>query len=596
MYLPIKDYGMIGDLRTAALVGTNASIDYMCFPRFDSPTIFAALLDDTKGGYFKLAPEFEDADQQQIYLPDTAVLLSRFMAAEGMAEVSDFMPIAQGEAQCMIRRAKAIHGNVRFRVVCKPRFDYAKSTPQLTRTEEGVVFTSQGPQKLVLRLRAAVDFTLEDGAAVAEFTLKPGEKMAFILEELKEGKSLLPSGARFISEAFKETLNFWREWVGRSSYSGPWREQVNRSALTLKLLTYAPEGSIVAAATFGLPEKMGGSLNWDYRYTWIRDASFTLLALLRLGYTEEATAFMKWFQARASELSGGETLQVMYGLSGERDLTEKELPYLKGYQDSQPVRIGNGAYDQLQLGMYGIFMQALYIYNRDCEPISYELWSDVERLINWVCNNWERPNNGIWEVRGEKRQTLYPQLMCWLALTRGYQLALERSFPAPLNDWRQTRDKIFRHIFDTFWDPELGAFVQSKGSKTLDASCLFMSMIEFLGPSDPRWLSTLAAVDKELAYDALVFRYKLTEDGGFKDEGTFNMCSFWLVECYARTGDLQTARLHFEKLLSHVNSLGLYSEELAARGGYLGNYPQAFTHMALISAACELAERLAVEG
>ncbi len=588
-YKPIESYGVIGDLHSVALVGNDGSIDMMCFPKFDSPSIFAALLDDENGGCFRIAPVSEEGQRKQIYLPDSNVLLTRFLQDEGVSEVSDFMPIEREEnLHNLVRRAKTIRGEVRFRMTCAPRFDYARAEHRVEKKGREVLFVSRGDDRTALRLVCSVPVRIVNGAAVAEFTLRGSETASFVLEEAREDIESPAGSAEFVSEAFKDTVNFWRRWIGKSSYAGRWRGMVNRSALTLKLLTSAEHGSMVAAPSFGLPEEVGGSRNWDYRYTWIRDASFTLYALIRLGYTDEAASFMRWIEARCGELEPDGSLQIMYGLDGRHDLSEQTLPHLKGYRGSSPVRIGNEAFRQLQLDIYGELLDSVYLYNKFGEPISHDLWDNLVRLIDWVCANWRREDAGIWEMRGATRQFLYSRLMCWVAVDRGIRLASKRSFPAPLDRWYGVRDSIYRDIFTSFWDPKRKAFVQYEGSGVMDAANLLMPLVRFIGPTDPRWLTTLAAIDEDLAYDSLLFRYKIEDersDGLAGREGTFNLCSFWYVENLSRSGDVEKARFYLEKMLGYANHLGLYSEEIGPRGEHLGNFPQAFTHLALISAA-----------
>ena len=595
-YQPIENYGIVGDLHTVALVGMDGSIDFLCFPHFDSPSVFAALLDARKGGRFRIAPVLEGARHKQIYLSDSNILLTRFLSAEGVAEISDFMTVE--EAICahkLVRRVKTVRGEIRFRMVCAPRFDYARAGHRAEASENGVVFVPDG-SVAALRLRSSMPVRIEDGDAVAEFTLRSDEHASFVLEEARPGETSTTSADGFVSEAFKSTLNFWRDWIARSTYRGRWRESVNRSALVLKLLVSQPHGSIVAAPTFGLPEEIGGGRNWDYRYTWIRDSSFTLYALMRLGYTAEAKAFMRWIEDRCHEPErDGGPLQVLYGLDGRHTLTEELLPHLEGYRRSSPVRIGNGAYDQLQLDIYGELMDSVYIYNKYGEPISHDLWERLVRLIDWVCGNWRRPDEGIWETRGGSKEFLYSRVMCWVAVDRGVRLALKRSLPAPLERWMAVRDEIYADVFTAFWNQELEAFVQAPGSGVLDAASLLLPLVKFVSPTDPRWLSTLAAVDRRLTNDSLVYRYRTGEgfwDGLAGGEGTFSMCSFWYVECLSRAGDVQRARFLFEKILGYANHLGLYAEELGPRGEHLGNFPQAFTHMGLISAAYDIDRRL----
>lgn len=594
-YQPIENYGVIGDLHSAALVGRDGSIDFMSFPRFNSPTIFAALLDQARGGRFKLSPQMGEVRNKQLYLPDSNMLLTRFLGVDGVAEVSDFMPITDmGHAHNLVRRAKAVKGEVHFRMLMAPRFDYGRAEHRVEKKDGEVLFISRGQDGTALRLRSEVPVKIVNGDAVAEFKLRAGETAAFVLEEAVAGAASPSSVPRYVEDSFKQTLNFWRGWLARSQYRGRWREVVDRSALTLKLLTSAPHGSIVAAPTFGLPEELGGVRNWDYRYTWIRDASFTIYALMRLGYTSEAAAFMRWIEARCNELKPDGSLQLMYGIDGGHDLTEQELSHFEGYHKSAPVRIGNGACGQLQLDIYGELMDSVYLYNKYGEPISYDFWENLVRLIDWVCDHWEQPDEGIWEVRGGRQEFLYSRVMCWVAVDRGIRLALKRSFPAPLPRWCAVRDRIYQDVYAHFWDRDLQAFVQHKGSKCLDASCLLMPLVKFISASDPRWIKTMKAIEETLVEDSLVYRYDTRNggDGLSGGEGTFSMCSFWYVECLARSGDLEKARFCFEKTLGYANHLGLFAEEIGPLGTQLGNFPQAFTHLALISAAHELERRL----
>jgi GH15 family glucan-1,4-alpha-glucosidase len=590
-YEPIENYGVIGDLHTVALVGMNGSIDFMCFPRFDSPSIFAALLDHRRGGRFQLAPVLRGERRKQIYLPDTNMLLTRFLSADGVAEVSDFMPIkTEGHAHHLVRRAKTVRGELSFRMICAPAFDYGRAGHTVEAGRDEVLFTSESEDRLALRLRTSVPVKIENGAAVADFKLAAGETASFILENVAESQGAA-ANPDYVVSTFKETMNFWRRWVGRSSYKGRWREMVNRSALTLKLLTYAPTGAVVAAPTFGLPEEIGGVRNWDYRFTWIRDASFTLYGLMRLGYTDEAADFMSWIEDRCHDCSHDGALQIMYGLDGRRDLIEETLPNWEGYAGSSPVRIGNNAARQLQLDIYGELMDSVYLYNKFGEPISYDLWQSLVRVTDWLCANWQQPDEGIWEVRGGRREFLYSRLMAWVAVDRAVRLSLKRSFPAPLERWLRVRDEIYTDIYRNFWNADLRSFVQHKGARTVDASTLLMPLVRFSGPTDPRWLSTLRAIEKSLVEDSLVYRYNIGDaasDGLSGREGTFNMCSFWFVECLSRAGDLEKARFFFEKAIGYANHLGLYSEELGPTGEHLGNFPQAFTHLALISTAYNL--------
>ena len=601
-YAPLGEYGVIGDLHTVALVSMDASVDFLCLPSFDSPSVFAALLDAERGGRFQIAPVLERATRKQLYLPDTNVLLTRFLHADGVAEVSDFMPVEDaGQAHNLVRRAKTVRGELRFRMRCDPRFDYARAphTAEL-RSDTEVLFVGRaGAEELALRLRSSVPMRLDQGAATAEFTLGADESAWFVLEVVRPQQPSLSAQPDYESDAFKQTVNFWRRWVARSTYDGRWREMVNRSALTLKLLTSRPHGSIVAAPTFGLPETVGGERNWDYRYTWIRDSSFTLYGLMRLGYTQEAAAFMRWVMARIQELKPDGSLQIMYGLDGRHELREETLAHLEGYMGSRPVRIGNAAHVHLQLDIYGELLDSVYLYDKYGSPISHDAWMNVIRLVDWVSAHWREKDESIWEVRGGRQEFLYSRVMCWVAIDRAIRLANKRSFPAPLSRWYDVRDTIYHDIYDRFWDASRRAFVQHPGASTLDASSLLMPLVRFISPTDPRWVSTLRAIERDLVSDSLVYRYRLDDrfsDGLTGQEGTFSMCSFWYVECLSRLGDLPKARFLFEKMLGYATHLGLYGEELGPQAEHLGNFPQAFTHLALISAAYDLDRRLSAAG
>jgi GH15 family glucan-1,4-alpha-glucosidase len=594
-YLPIERYALIGDLRTAALVGDNGSIDFLCYPRFDAPSVFQALLDDERGGRFVITPRVDGARTHQLYLFDSNVLLSRFLAESGQAEISDFMPLEPpGAAPQVIRRAKTVRGRVAYRLVCAPRFDHARAAHRAVVTGDGVVFTPDAPHLPSLRLRAEVPLALRNGDAVAEFTLAAGETAIFVLERADAGGAPTADLRAYTVQAFKDTLNYWRRWVGRSTYRGRWREIVNRSALVLKLLTSREFGSMVAAPTFGLPETVGGERNWDYRFTWIRDASFTIYALLRLGYTDEAAAFMHWIAERCEDANPDGSLQPVYGIDGRRDLTEELLPHLTGYRGSSPVRVGNDAYRQLQLDIYGELADSIYLFDRHGVQISSVLWESFSRLVEWVCRNWRRKDEGIWEVRGGPQCFSLSRVMCWVALDRALRIARNRSYPAPVQRWHDVRDQIYRSVFEDFWDPGQQAFVQHHGASALGAAALLMPLVRFVSPKDPRWLSTLEALRRDLVDDALVYRYHIEQapDGLRGQEGTFNMCSFWYVEAVSRSGDIQRARLLFEKIFEYANGVGLFSEQLGRCAEHLGNFPQALTHIGLISAAYDLNRRL----
>jgi GH15 family glucan-1,4-alpha-glucosidase len=599
-YQPIENYGVIGDLQTAALVGLDGSIDFMCFPNFDSPSIFAALLDQEKGGRFWVSPLFKPVRRKQLYLPDTNVLLSRFLAQDGVAEITDFMTVSGTRtANKLVRQVRAIRGEVSFRLLFAPRFNYARDGHTVEEQAGVFYFRSQGPDGVALRFRSAVPARIENGDLTAEFKLSAGETASLVLEEAHTGEHPPPVAEEKVEAWFQETVQFWRHWVGRSRYSGRWREMVNRSALTLKLLTSARHGSIVAAPTFGLPESPGGPRNWDYRFSWIRDASFTLFALMRLGYSDEAASYMKWIEQRCLELEPDNSLQALYALDGSRELPESVLTHLEGYSRSSPVRIGNDAYRQSQLDIYGELMDAVYLYDKFGEPITYEFWTSLVRLIDWVCHHWREPDEGVWEVRGGKKEFLYSRVMCWVALDRAVRMAEKRSFPAPLDRWRQVRGAIHDSGYNEFWSQELQSFVQYKGAAVVDASSLLLPLVKFIGPHDPRWFFTLSRIERELVEDSLVYRYNTAaaaSDGFSGREGTFTLCSFGYVECLSRGGNLEKARYLFEKVLGYASPVGLFAEELGPCGEHWGNYPQAFTHLSLIGAASNLDRRLSAAG
>lgn len=597
-YQPIEDYAIIGDLHTVALVGKNGSIDWCCIPCFDSPSVFGALLDVNKGGHFRIAPpDTPGMGHKQLYLPETNILITRFLTVDGVGEITDFMPIKQaGSARHqhhIIRSVAVVRGTLSFDMVCRPAFNYARDEHEVHLSKDGAIFHSKS---LCLGLATSVPLEQDgEGGIRAHFTLHEGHSVHFILESAKD-HDLAPQHLTHgqYQEAFQGTINYWRTWLSQCQYHGRWREVVYRSALVLKLLTYAPTGAIVAAATTSLPETIGGKRNWDYRYTWLRDASFSLYSLLTLGFTEEAQAFMGWLDARCHELDANGTLQPMYGIKGEHDLTEYTLDHLEGYRKSGPVRIGNGAYQQNQLDVYGELMDAVYIYNR-YSTISYDLWQNLRRLLEWLSDHWQEPDEGIWEVRGGPKRFVHSRLMSWVAFDRALRLTRHRGLPAPMGDWMQKSAEIYEQIMHAGWNEQKQSFVQYYGSDAIDASSLLMVLTNFAGPTDPRILSTIDRIQKELTSDSLVHRYnpqKAADDGLGSIEGTFSACSFWLAESLARAGRLDEARLMLEKMLTYSNHVGLYAEEIGPRGEALGNYPQAFTHLALITACYNIDQML----
>ncbi|MFD4877063.1 glycoside hydrolase family 15 protein [Streptomyces sp. NPDC058420] len=591
-YLPIAEHGLIGDLRSVALVGTNGTIDWYCCPSFDAPSVFAAILDAERGGSFELAASVP-ARTKQFYFPDTNVLITRFFTEEGVGEVQDFMPVT-GEADesarhRLIRRVVCVRGSVPFRTRVAPRFDYGASPHTARMVGDGALFESADKS---LALTATVPLECDDVDVWADFKLDEGQSEVFALDQVDGEVTSRPCARQEAEDEFAATVAYWRRWVSQSRYRGRWREMVHRSALTLKLLTYAPTGAIVAAPTTSLPEQLGGERNWDYRYVWIRDAAFCVYALLRLGFTGEAEAFMKFVTRYISPGDGNPSgpLQIMYGIDGRTELTERELPHLEGHQKSAPVRVGNAAADQLQLDIYGALIDSIYLYDKWAQPISSAQWDDVCALVDWVCENWDQPDEGVWETRGGRKNFLYSRLMCWVAIERGIRLANRRGLPADLPHWLKCRDTIYRRIMDRGWSVKRQAFVQYEGSDVLDAALLMMPLAKFIAPTDPKWLSTLDALTEELVSDSLVYRYnpQASPDGLRGDEGTFSICSFWYVEAMVRAGRVDEARLAFEKMLTYANHLGLYAEEIGRTGEQQGNFPQAFTHLALISAAFNL--------
>jgi GH15 family glucan-1,4-alpha-glucosidase len=595
-YLPIEEHGIVGDLRTVALVGTDGTVDWFCPARFDAPSLFGALLDKDKGGYFSLWSRTSGSRPKQLYLPDTNILLTRFQGKEAVGEVVDFMvPETRhsGKARdLLVRQARAVRGRAAFELACHPAFDYGRA-PHTTEIIEGIgaVFTSGGNRCV---LRTAVPLKKEETGVAASFVLDEGETVTFHLEWNGEVR---PATDTETEELFTRTQEFWQNWISQSRYRGRWREMVHRSALALKLLVYHPTGALVAAPTTSLPEEPGGTRNWDYRYAWLRDAAFTVYALMRLGFLEEAASFMDWIQGRCETATAERDVMIMYRVDGDIEIAEETLDHLSGYAlpghaGAKPVRIGNGAVGQRQLDVYGELMDSVYIFNRE-QPISYDLWVNLTKRLDWLARHWEEPDEGVWEIRGPRQRFTYSSLMTWVAFDRAGRLARDRGLPAPVERWRKLAASAYRYVQDECWDPSLRAYVMHPGSQLLDASLLVMPLVKFAGPNDPRFLSTLDRISSELVADSLVSRYAPTGiDGIAEGEGTFNLCSFWYVEALTRAGRVREARTIFEKMLTYANHLGLYAEQIGASGEALGNFPQAFTHLALISAAANLDQAL----
>ena len=603
-YQPIENYGIIGNMRTVALVGMNGSIDWYCYPHFDSPSIFGAILDDKKGGRFQISADSDGVRHKQFYWPSTNVLVTRFLMTDGIAELEDFMPVGlpseSSAYRHVYRRIRCVRGTVRISVTCRPAFDYGRQTHEVLIGTNGATFKSGS---LTLALSTAVPLKNDDhGGVSAEFVLSEGETQSFILrDDCDEGAVPCPPSEKDVEELLRGTVKFWQNWLSVCTYHGRWQAQVHRSALALKLLTFEPTGAIIAAPTASLPEVIGGTRNWDYRYTWMRDAAFTVYAFLRLGFKDEAAAFMGWIEEYASKHAHPKGPgAVVFTIAGDNKLPEQTLDHWEGHRGSGPVRIGNAAVSQFQGDIYGEVMDALYLSNKYVSPTSYDIWVKIRNRLDWICDNWQLPDAGIWEMRNRQEHFVYSKVMNWVALDRGLRLADKRALPANRAKWLSERDRIYEEVMAKGWNEKCRAFTQFYGSEDLDASLLIMPLVFFMAPTDPRMLSTIKAILKNpghggLVSDSLVYRYPPQPriDGLPGAEGTFNMCSFWLVEALTRASvgtpeKLDEARLLFERVLGYANHLGLYSEQTGSQGEALGNFPQAFTHLALISATFNL--------
>jgi GH15 family glucan-1,4-alpha-glucosidase len=606
-YPDISDHGLIGDLQTAALVTSDGTIDFFCCPRFDSPSIFASLLDHDNGGYFRVSPAGGNYVSKQLYFPDTAMLITRFMTPDGVGEVLDFMPVIQDDAPTdrhrLVRYLRVARGTMQFVVEIQPRFNYGRTGHTVDLSPDGAVFRTADGMELTLHI-AGERGTAQDGRVEpagdglrATFTMREGDSGLGVVLESMGGQPQRLQRAEFERLA-NDTAMYWKAWLARSTYTGRWREMVSRSAMTLKLLTYHPSGAPVAAATFGLPEQAGGERNWDYRFTWIRDGSLSMHALANLGYLEEAGRFGAWIRDRAVQdaaaANGTSPLKIMYRVDGSSGLTEETLDHFEGWRGSRPVRIGNGAEDQLQLDIYGEAMETIFTGDDYGMPIAHKGWQALTRIVDWVAGNWDQPDAGVWETRGGNKNFTYGRFQCWIALDRAIKLAGRHGWPADVTTWAVERDRIYNQIMDRGWNDKVSAFTQHYDTEVLDSILLFMPLEGFIAPTDPMWLSTLKGMDRELVSDSLVYRYNpaASPDGLHGSEGTFSLCTFLYVDALARAGRLDDAVLTFEKMFTYGNHLGLYSEEIDSTGGQLGNFPQAFTHLALINAAVTLNSEL----
>jgi GH15 family glucan-1,4-alpha-glucosidase len=627
-YQPIDSYGVIGDCHSVVLVAPDGSVDWGCLPDFDSPAIFCRLLDARHGGYFQIAPTDSAITGTQRYLRDSNVLQTRFSSETGELILTDFMPVEtlsawqfrelnnnswtreDGSCHSLVRIVECTQGELPITMTLKVSPDYAAapSTVTLLPENRGAII-SGGQQHVGLGIVGAYrlpSFSIVDrqqegdqhSSLVVQATLQEGERLLFAV-----GVGRNAQAARRLADTelhlrnfdweLAHTLHWWRNWLAGCTYKGVYNASVKRSALVLKMLTYAPTGAIVAAPTTSLPEELGGMRNWDYRYTWLRDATFTLYALNVLGFTEEAHAFTHWL--RRLSYSNGEDLQIMYGIRGERELAERELPHLNGYAGSRPVRIGNGAASQKQLDVFGEVLDCIHLFRRQGgferygENLEGPLWAMMSLLIEHVCAHWQEPDSGIWEVRGEVHHFVYSKVMCWVALDRGIRAAEQLHLESDIAHWRRVRDQIRTDILTHGYNPQIGAFTQSYDSTALDASNLLLPLVGFIAPDDPRMRSTVDCISERLT-DANGFVYRYHADDGLPgSEGTFTICTFWLVDNLAMQGRVNEARSLFERLLSYAGNLGLFSEEVGNNGTKaLGNYPQAFTHIALINSAYNL--------
>ncbi|PVH75782.1 glycoside hydrolase family 15 protein [Cadophora sp. DSE1049] len=651
-YLPIENYGLIGNMRTCALVGIDGSVDFMCWPDFDSPSVFCRLLDKDKGGYFTVSPPSDKQyTTKQQYLPSSNILQTRYIHEEGVVDLVDFfprprnsyvvtktskqMPFREGVSvqdelkKWLVRRVECIRGKVDLDVEIFPAFNYAMDEhtteillpdhPPGCLESKTVTFSSKS-------LKLQVDVTIDHGeenaescptvtfrketrpgmlgaGIVAHIHLEEGQAISFVLRDDIPNHVTRDVTTEVLDRQQHDTQTFWFNWISKSTYKGRWREVVSRSLLILKLLTYEPTGAIIAAPTFSIPEDIGGVRNWDYRFCWVRDSSFTIYILLRMGFTAEADAYMEFISERFRKSRSAEgALPIMFTIRGETEIPEIELDHLSGYRDSAPVRIGNGAAFHLQFDIYGELMDGIYLYNKYGKPVTWEQWVSIREILDYVLTIWKDPDMSIWEVRSRKQNYTYSKVMLWVAFDRGLRLSEKRCLPCPnRNAWMTARDEIYEEIMTKGYSPNIRCFVQSyESGDYLDSSILIAPLVFFITPNDPRFLRTMDRIllspeKGGLTSTGLVYRYdtERVEDGVGGREGAFSMCTFWLVEAMTRAGVYEPKYLPravniFENMLSFSNHLGMFSEEISRSGEQLGNTPQAFSHLALISAAFNL--------
>ena len=589
-YAPISAYGVIGDMRTAALVGLNGSIDWCCFPDFPSPSTFAAILDADRGGRFQIAPARKYTSEQR-YLPATNVLVTAFHDGSGIVELTDFMPVGsdgrRGSFAEIHRKVSCTRGQMDIVVCFSPGFDYAIAPARLIPRRNGLLATDDESKAGALSAPPDLWWDLSGSGATAKLRLSAGESAWFVFRY--DDDEVLPLDAYRSGQRLEETIAFWDRWVAKLKYDGAHRAVVQRSALALKLLCYEPTGAIIAAPTTSLPEEIGGTRNWDYRFIWLRDASFTLDALQGLGQYGEASAFMA-FLRRVTRKATDAHLQIMYGVDGSRNLPETTLPHLSGYRNSAPVRIGNGAVNQLQLDVYGEILATAYTWSRT-SAIGEGTWWSLSRLVDWVAVHWREPDSGIWEVRANAEHYVMSKVMCWVALDRGVRMAREFDLAADIPRWEGARDAVFAEVMERGWSERRKSFVQFYGTEALDAANLIIPIVGFLPPDHPRVKCTIEAILSDLTSEdrELVYRYR-NDDGLPGTEGVFSICTFWMAQALVLTGEAEKGERIFCRMLKHANHVGLYSEELDPRtGSFAGNFPQGLTHIALINCALALA-------
>ncbi|GAB4330477.1 MAG: glycoside hydrolase family 15 protein [Dehalococcoidia bacterium] len=602
-YPPISDYGLISDMHSCALVSRSGSIDWACFPRFDSPSVFGRLLDWNRGGCFELTV-LDIVDTHRRYLPGTNILETRFQTETGTAILRDCMPVPPharidrprelGSHHQVLRVLQCIDGVVRYRLTCYPRFDYGTVVPH-AEFRGGIAYAHGGGH--AVSLYCSEPLRVHHDGFRADGTLRSAERLRAALT-YHSGRNDEPEALNKadIDYRFAETELFWEEWSGQCTYNGRYRDTVLRSALALKALTYSPSGALVAAATTSLPESIGGTRNWDYRFTWLRDATFALYALAIVGFKQEVHEFKKWLEWATA--GRARDLQIMYGLQGERRLVEHEIPELEGYRGSRPVRYGNAAYRQFQLDIYGELLDAAHIYRRITDgQIDDDHWAFLCDIVETVIERWREPDEGIWEVRGQRLHFVFSKVMCWVALDRAIRAAIDLGLHADLDRWTRERDIIRADILQNGYNPDVGAFVQAYGSDHLDASVLMLPLVKFIPATDERMRSTVRAIERELcAPNGFIYRYRSFDDGIPGQEGAFTICTFWLADNLILMGEVDRGRALFEKVIAHENDLGLHSEQIdPATGTMLGNFPQAFSHLAAINTAV-LLDRAASAG